>query len=93
MATVFIKDDAGNLRKSLDTGFLCVDDVCLDDLPGRWWMADHICMRCPHGFACSGKLVFAGACFLPECVLEVAETTRRAAVADIELPLQTDPIR
>ena len=93
LAAQFVRDETGNLRRGSDTGSLCVDDVCLEALPGRWWMAEHLCMRCPHGFAGSGDLVFAGACFLRECVLEVAETTRRAAVADIELPLQSDPIR
>ena len=84
-AAKFVRDDTGILRKSLDTGLLCVDDVWLQDLPGRWWMAGQTCMRCPHGFVGSGTLIFAGACFLPKCVLEVAETTRRAAVADILL--------
>ena len=50
-------------------------------------------MRCPHGFVGSHDLIFAGACFVRECVLEVVETIRRAAVANLELPLQTDPIR
>ena len=35
-ATQFVKDETGNLRKSLDTGLLCVEDVCLHALPGRW---------------------------------------------------------
>ena len=67
--------------------------ACMLYLAAVWWMADQTCMRCPHGFVGSDSLIFAGACFVPKCVLEVAETTRRAAVADIELPLRSDPIR
>ena len=93
LAAHFIKQAAGNTYGRADTGALCVDDSCLDALPGRWWLAEHTCMRCSHGFVGSSNLVFAGACFMRECVLEVVETTRRAAVADIELPLQSDPIR
>ena len=37
LATHFVRDAAGHLRGGSDTGALCVEDSCLEALPGRWW--------------------------------------------------------
>ena len=97
LAAKFIHDSAVGAQDDLNTGVLCSSDVnvnaCGLSRAVGGGQRQSACGARMGSCAQASDQVFAGACYMAECALEVVETIRRASVANLELPLQTDPIR